>query len=126
METLSFPDQGDNLDAWNTLNGSPEPVTMTTNLAPINDNDLAELTQFVFDQSAEVSENEADNNHNNYGDGHGDDDNNVKPEQSRGARTPSTSSDSRPERVVRRRARKACVACHKRCVYPMAAQSTRP
>jgi hypothetical protein len=56
--------------------------------------DFNQLTEFVFDQSTPESDEEA------------------RVEESREAPPPL---DSAPrERIIRRRARKACVACHKR------------
>lgn len=58
--------------------------------------DFNQLTEFVFDQSTPESDEE------------------IRIEESREAPPPR---DSAPrERIIRRRARKACVACHKRYI----------
>ncbi len=67
--------------------------------------DLDDLAQFIFDPPHLSDNDDADG------------DNNCDNDRSPGdaaEEADSPSSESLPKRVVRRRARKACIACHKR------------
>lgn len=75
--------------------------------------DLDDIAQFIFDppQLSDVDDAEDAEDADNNGDDNGDND------QSPGDAAEDSdfpSSEAPPKRIVRRRARKACIACHKR------------